>query len=134
LYRELAPVEDAGAGLDALRAQNTRAVAEEDGESGETVFDATAYAADLEDELVPLQPLAEGALAALAAERAATLRETILAAGSGLEGRVRVTEPVETSPTDGDRIAMKVTLTAGAEAAAAMPAGDAAAEESGGGG
>jgi hypothetical protein len=141
LYRELAPVEDPGAGLDALRAQNTRVPGGDEGDggdggNGEAVFDATAYAADLADELVPLQPLAEGALAALAAERAATLRETILAAGSGLEGRVRVTEPVETSPTDGDRIAMKVTLTADAEAATAPPAGDGdtAAEESAGGG
>ncbi|WP_405227103.1 DUF748 domain-containing protein [Lentisalinibacter sediminis] len=124
LYRELATVEDPQSRLDALRAQNTR-VAEtaegEPGQSGEARFDATAYAADLADELVPLQPLEEGALAALAAERAANLRETILAAGSELEGRVLVTEAVEASLTDNDRVAMKVTLTADRQAGAAQP-------------
>ncbi|WP_405232590.1 DUF748 domain-containing protein [Lentisalinibacter salinarum] len=124
LYRELATVEDPQSRLDALRAENTRVVETAEGEPGqpgETRFDATAYAADLADELVPLQPLEEGALAALAAERAANLRETILAAGSELEGRVLVTEPAEVSLTDNDRVAMKVTLTADRQAAAAQP-------------
>ncbi len=112
LYRELAPVEDPQSRLDALRAENTRAVETAEGEPGETRFDATAYTADLAAELVPLQPLEEGALAALAAERAANLRETILAAGSGVEGRVLVTEPVGVSLTDNGRIPMKVVLTA----------------------
>lgn len=124
LFRELATVEDPQSRLDALRAENTRVVETSEGEPdqpGETRFDATAYAADLADELVPLQPLEEGTLAALAAERAANLRETILAAGSGLEGRVLVTEPAEASLTDNGRVAMKVTLTADRPAAAAQP-------------
>jgi len=126
LYRELATVEDPQSRLDALRAQNTRVTETDDGEPGETRFDATAYTADLEAELLPLQPLEEGALAALAAERAANLRDAILAAGSGLEGRVLVTEPAEVSPTDNDRVAMKVTLTADRQAAAAQPPDDGA--------
>jgi len=121
LYRELATVDDPQARLDALRAENTRAVETAEGEPGETRFDATAYTADLAAELVPLQPLEEGALTALAAERAAKLRETILAAGSGLEGRVLVTEATEVSLTDNDRVAMKVTLTADRQAAAQPP-------------
>jgi len=121
LYRELATVESPQSRLDALRAQNTRVAETAEGEPGETRFDAAAYAADLADELVPLQPLEEGALAALAAERASNLRETILAAGSGLEGRVLVTETAEVSLSDNDRVAMKVTLTADRQAAAAQP-------------
>lgn len=139
LYRELAAGEDPGAQLDALRAQNTRPVEGGEGgegESAETRFDATAYAADLEAELVALQPLEDGALAALAAERAATLRETIVAAGSGLEQRVVVTEPAQVKPTDNDRVPMKVTLTANSEAAAAAaePDGPAGGAEDGGDG
>jgi len=137
LFRELAGGEDPGARLDALRAQNTRPVDDGEGEAAETRFDATAYAADLESELVAIQPLEEGALGALAAERAATLRETIVAAGSGIEQRVVVTEPAEVEPTDNDRVPMKVTLTADADAAAAAaePAGPASgAEDAGGGG
>ncbi len=115
LYGELAPVEDAGAALEALRARHTVVPAEgaDDGGDEEPRFDALAYTTDLRQQLIDLQTLAPDALETLARERAEGLRETIVAAGSGLETRVTVGETAAVEAEDGDRVPMRVKLTAG---------------------
>ncbi|MEJ2604078.1 MAG: DUF748 domain-containing protein [Gammaproteobacteria bacterium] len=111
LYGEIAPVPDAAVALDELRARHTVQPAE--GSDEEPRFDALAYTNDLREQLIELQTLEPGALETLARQRAEGLRETIIAAGTAIENRVRVGEPTSVDAEDGERVVMKVKLTAG---------------------
>ncbi len=120
LFREMAPIEDPEATLNALRARNTRTAESEaeagggeDSDSPEAYFDELVYMRELRAELVPLQPLEDMALATLARDRAANLKRAILAADSALQRRVMVTEPVQVELDEKGRVAMKVKLEAG---------------------
>jgi len=112
LYREAAPAEDPGAALEQLRATHTVPASEEQG--GEPRLDAPAYTEALRGQLIDLQTLEPGVLEALARERAVGLRDTILAAGSDLEGRVVLAAPGTVELSDKGRVPMRVELKAGA--------------------
>lgn len=112
LYREAATAEDPGAALEELRAAHTVQAPEEQG--GEPRLDGPAYTEALRGQLIDLQTLEPGVLEELARERAVGLRDTILAAGSELEGRVLLAEPSTVELGDKGRVPMRVELKAGA--------------------
>ncbi len=97
--------------LEALRIEHTTPGSEESGPS----FDALAYTEALRRRLIDAQPVAMDELVALAAERAAAVREAIAAADPVAASRVRTGEPMPAESADGPDIRMQVQLAAGGD-------------------
>jgi hypothetical protein len=102
------------AALDALEMQFTSNVVDEESGRESEQFDATAYAAELERQLVDTVEITEADLAELARMRAENSKAAVIAADAGLESRVSVVGgTAETKDGGEDTVRMQVSLSAG---------------------
>lgn len=100
--------------LDALEMQFTSTVVDEDSGRESEQFDATAYAAELERQLVENVEITEADLAELARMRAENSKAAVIAANPELEARVSVIAgAAEAKDGSEDAVRMKVSLSAG---------------------
>ncbi len=119
LFGELPGNADAEAALDTLRTAYTTPAGDD---PDAPAFDAVAYAAALRRRLADEQVIAEQEFAALAASRAAAVRDAVVTADPTVGARVVAGRQVAVSGSDGDRVAMEVSLTTGGEAPDESPA------------
>ncbi len=100
--------------LDALQMQFTTTVTDEDSGRESEQFDATAYVAELERQLVETVEISESDLAELATLRAENAKAAVVAAGPELAERVTVVAGTAEAKDGGeDAVRMKVSLSAG---------------------
>ena len=104
---------EAGAlALQALRTRFTTQTVTEEGKAPAAQLDELAYSNEIRRQLIAAQPLAETALATLAAERAENARIAILEIDENLQDRVRIAEIRSITKKSDEMIEMKVTLSA----------------------
>jgi hypothetical protein len=112
LYADSGIEPDSALALDALRVEFTTPIAVDDGSDSGLQFDELAYAAELRQQLIDSQPLAEAELAALGNERATNTRASILVVDAALDGRIVIDGPQAIEGNNDDDVRMKVTLQA----------------------
>ncbi|MCP4333687.1 MAG: DUF748 domain-containing protein [Gammaproteobacteria bacterium] len=110
LYTEQLTAEVATQKLEALQMQFTTLVEVEGQAEPQPSLDGLAYANELHNQLIELQPIAENDLAALASARAGSLKTALLAIDETLQDRVVIAENEPVTREDGESIEMKVTL------------------------
>jgi hypothetical protein len=123
LYAESSAAADPGAVLAEMRLRHTT-VAEpgEENAAQEDSFDELAYSAELRRQLIESQPLEENEFAALANDRAAHARDSILSLDAALVARVVIGQPKAVEGESDGPVKMQVSLSTG-EVSAPMPEG-----------